>query len=50
MCKAYYNDDEKTIYDVQQDLGNLNEYIRQMQKDLARLMKTLEKYDRRDDE
>lgn len=41
----YYNEEEKAIYNVQQDLGNLNEYIRQMQKDLAHLMKILEKYD-----
>lgn len=48
MCRTYCNEDEQAVYDVQQDIGNLNEYIRQMQKDLTHLMKILEKYDRYD--
>lgn len=45
MCKSYYNEDEQAVYDVQQDIGNLYETFRQMQRDLARLIKILEKYD-----
>lgn len=48
MRRAYYNEDEQAVYDVQQDIGNLDECFRQIQKDLARLMKILEKYDKDD--
>lgn len=48
MCRAYYNEDEQAVCDDQQDIGNLDERFGRFQKDLARLIKILEKYDRDD--
>lgn len=44
MCRAYYDKDEQAVYDDRQDI----ERFRQIQEDLARLLKILEKYDRDD--